>query len=129
MNKSRAPKIPPILQNGMFILNCIDKAELFNEYFSNQCKLNMNDSTLPDFQFITNKRIKTVRVTDEDILLLIRNLDPTKASGPDGISGHMLILCDDSIIIPLKFIFQNILHTSVFPDMWKLANVTPIHKK
>ena len=129
MNKSRAPKIPPILQNGMFILNCIDKAKLFNEYFSNQCMLNMNDSTLPDFQFITNKKIETVRVTDEDILLLIRNLDPTKASGPDGISGHMLILCDDSIIIPLKLIFQNILHTSVFPDMWKLANVTPIHKK
>ena len=129
MNKCRAPKIPPILHHGMFILGCIDKAKLFNEHFSNQCKLNVNNSTLPDFEFITNKRIETVKVTDQDILLLIRSLNPTKASGSDGISGHMLILCDDSVVFPLKFIFQNILHTSMYPDMWKLANITPIHKK
>ena len=33
MNKSRAPKIPPILDNGIFVLNSIDKAKLFNGSF------------------------------------------------------------------------------------------------
>ena len=28
MNKSRAPKIPPLLVNSMFILNCSEKAKL-----------------------------------------------------------------------------------------------------
>ena len=37
MNKSRAPKIPPILHNGNFIINCAEKAKLFNDHFSNQC--------------------------------------------------------------------------------------------
>ena len=41
----------------------------------------------------------------------------------------MLSLCDDSIILPLNLIFQNILETGVYPEKWKLANVTPIHKK
>ena len=41
----------------------------------------------------------------------------------------MLLLCDDSIVLPLKLIFQNILSTGIFPDLWKCANVTPIKKK
>ena len=31
--------------------------------------------------------------------------------------------------LPLQIIFTNIPTTSIFPDMWKLANVTPIFKK
>ena len=31
--------------------------------------------------------------------------------------------------VPLKIIFDNILETGIFPDQWKEANVTPVHKK
>ena len=41
----------------------------------------------------------------------------------------MLLLCDDSVILPLKIIYSNILLNSTYPDTWKLANVTPIFKK
>ena len=41
----------------------------------------------------------------------------------------MLLLCDVSVSLPLQIIFTNILSTSIYPDMWKLANVTPILKK
>ena len=41
----------------------------------------------------------------------------------------MLLLCDDSVILPLKIIFSNIPSTSIYPETWKLANVTPIFKK
>ena len=41
----------------------------------------------------------------------------------------MLLLCDSSATLPLQIIFQNILVTSTFPDVWKLANVVPIFKK
>ena len=33
MNKCRSPKIPPLLVNNMFILNCREKAKLFNIFF------------------------------------------------------------------------------------------------
>ena len=36
---------------------------------------------------------------------------------------------DDTLILPLHIIFKNILPTSIYSDMWKLANVTPIFKK
>ena len=60
---------------------------------------------------------------------LIRNLNKGKAHGPDDISAHMLILCDDTIVIPLKLIYEQILITGIFPDIWKSANLNPIHKK
>ena len=129
MNKCRAPRIPPILSNNIFILDCKEKAKLFNEFFSKQCKLISNSSTLPDFFYHTDKRIDTIIIQNDEILSLIRNINPNKASGSDGISGHMLRLCDDSVVLPLKIIFENILKTSSYPDLWKLANVTPVYKK
>ena len=64
-----------------------------------------------------------------DIVSLIRKLNPNKANGSVGISGQMLLLCDDSVVLPLRIILGNILLTATYPDLWKLANVTPIFKK
>ena len=89
----------------------------------------MNDSELPPFYPVTNSKIDNISINDEDILSLVRHLNPNKAIGHDGISSQMLLLCDQSVVLPLKIIFKNILETSTYPDMWKLANVTPIHKK
>ena len=73
MNKCRAPNIPPLLVNNLFILNCRENARYFNDG------------------------------SDE---------------GSDGISGQMLLLCDESVINFYKY-FVNI----------DIDNVTPIFKK
>jgi len=129
MNKCKAPKIPPLLINNVFILNCREKAKLFTEFFSQQCKPVINDSVLPNISYLTNETIEQIPIENEDIISLIRKLNPNKANGSDGISGQMLLLCDDSVILPLRIIFNNILSTAIYPDMWKLANVTPVFKK
>ena len=117
MNKCKAPKIPPLLNT--FILNYREKAKLLTDFFSQQCEPVINDSILP----------KQIPIEIEDIVSLIRKLNPNKANGSDGISGQMLLLCDDSVVLPLRIIFCNILSTATYPDIWKLANVTPIFKK
>ena len=66
-------------------------------------------------------------MTFSEIETHVLNID--KSSGPDDISARMLILCDDTIVVPLKLIFNNISSTGVFPELWQLANVIPIHKK
>ena len=111
MNMSGAPKIPPILDKDTFIISCKDKAELFNEFFSNQCTLIINDSIIPDFQYITDTRIDSVVVKKEDILSLVRNSNPNKATGYDEISAHMLQICDESVTLLLFIIFRNILES------------------
>ena len=113
----------------MFILNCKEKAKHFNDFFSQQCKPIINSSILPSLNVLTDERIDHITILSDEITSLIRNLNPDKATGSDGIYGQMLLLCDNSVVLPLKIIFQNILMTSIYPDMWKLANVTPIFKK
>ena len=68
-------------------------------------------------------------VTTNDIIPLIRKLNPNKATGSDGISAQMLLLCGKTVTLPLKILYSNILSTGIYPNIWKLANVTPIHKK
>ena len=40
----------------------------------------------------------------------------------------MLLLCDESVVLPLKIIFSNILSSAIYPEPWKFANVIPIFK-
>ena len=81
------------------------------------------------FQYITETKLNSVTIKKEDILSLIRGLNPNKATGSDDISGQMLLICDESVVLPLMIIFRNILESSIYPDQWKLANVVPIYKK
>ena len=129
MYKCRAPKIPPILVNNMFVINCKEKAKYFNDLFSKQCTPIINSSALPVLNFLTEKRTDHITIKNDEIISLIRKINPGKATGSDGISGQMLLLCDDSVILPVKIIFSNITSTSIYPDLWKVANVTPIFKK
>ena len=129
MNKCKAPKIPPLLVNGTFVLNYREQAKLLTDFFSQQCKPVINDSVLPNFSYLTNEKIEQIPIENEHIVSLIRKLNPNKANGSDGISGQMLLLCDDSVVLPLRIIFGNILSTGTYPDIWKFANVTLIFKK
>ena len=120
MNKCKASKIPPILINNTFVVNCKEKANEFISYFYDQCKPLINDSSLPNLYYVTDERLNPSLLMTfclkYAVLTYINPLDPMK-------------LCDDTIVVPLKLIFNNILSTGVFPKLWKLANVIPIHKK
>ena len=83
----------------------------------------------PILGFLTNKRLDNITIKDNEIISLIRKINPNKATGSDGISGQMLLLCDESVILPLQIMFTNILTTSIYPSIWKVANVTPVFKK
>ena len=84
---------------------------------------------LPALDYLTEKRIDHITIENDEIVLLIRQIYPDKAAGSDGISGQMLLLCDDTVILAMRIIFRNILSTSLYPDIWKIANVIPVFKK
>ena len=41
----------------------------------------------------------------------------------------MVKICSQSLILPLKIIFEHSLKKGKFPKIWKRANVVPVHKK
>ena len=78
---------------------------------------------------LTAAKLDSNDITDEQISNFLTSLKVNKAHGPDDISVRMIKLCENSLVFPLKLIFNNILRTGIFPKQWKRANVTPVHKK
>ena len=83
------------------------KANIFNNFFASICTPIDNTSCLPSFSYRTGSRIKSFQVTENDILAIIKTLDPNKAHGCDNIPIKMIKICSLSLILPLKF-FSNI---------------------
>ena len=75
LNKCHVPRIPPIFSNSKLIINGREKAALFNDYFSEQCKPNINDSVLPTISYFTNKRPDTEIFTYDEIKSQILSLN------------------------------------------------------
>ena len=63
------------------------------------------------------------------LILFLHNLKDGSAPGNDGISVFILKTFKEQLALPLSLIFQSSFETSVLPEDWKDANVTPIAKK
>ena len=122
------PRIPPLLIGEKFITNCKDKAEHFNKFFVAQCKPLQNTSSLPPLIHITNTKLGTFDIGHETIINLVKGYNVNKTHGSDNISIQMIQLCGHSICRPLRIIFNNIISTGIFPELWKLENITPCKK-
>ena len=130
LNNKKIPCIPPLLHQDKFVTDFKEKANIFNNFFANQCSIVSNNSELPvTLTRKTHESLSTIDFSTDDILKIIRNLDPNKAHGHDMISIRMIKICDTSICRPLKLIFQACLESGKFPNEWKKANVVPVHKK
>ena len=60
-----------------------DKANLFAENFSKNSNLDDSGISLPVFPSRTNLKLCDVSVTSKVVKTVIKNLDVSKASGPD----------------------------------------------
>ena len=81
MNKCKSPRIPPILSDNNFIINCKDKANVFANFFSLQCKPMFNNSVQPYLIYLTNSRLVDIVISLDEIISFIRNLNKGKATG------------------------------------------------
>ena len=110
-------------------------SELFNTHFSDigpSLASNLPDcqNTFIEYVRPTNQAsFKLKNVSNEAVLKLLMNLDVNKATGLDHIPGKLLKEAGPIIANSLSLIFNRSIDTAIFPDEWKLAKVTPIHKK
>ena len=89
-----------------------------------------NDSSIPpNITFATEQKLSTLEFCTDDIVKIIKSLDPNKAHGHDEISIRMIKLCATSISKPLSILFRNCFENQCFPNEWKRANIVPVHKK
>ncbi len=68
-------------------------------------------------------------VNQETIEKELNRLENGKAVGLDGIPRKLLRLSASTISQPLRYILNQSIKTTIFPDEWKTAKVVPLHKK
>ena len=73
-------------------------------------------------------KFETINFTEDDIIVVIRKLNPNKVHGQDQISIRMLQICDKAICKPLYLIFFSCIDSGIFQIEWKFANMVPISK-
>ena len=76
-----------------------------------------------------NPTLGSSQITMAETRLVLENIDVTKASSPDNISGRILKECAIEISPSSTKPFNVSLSLGNVPESWKLANVSPIFKK
>jgi hypothetical protein len=122
--------IPTIFDQDVAYSTASAKANLFNEYFAEKSNFTLPPGhSLPPFNPITNASLDKIQVTEDDVLDTIKQLDISKANGPDNVSNRMIRDTGPAIAKPLAKLFNKSLELGKFPTCWKEANVSPVHKK
>ena len=109
-----------------------EKATCFGKFFSDKCSLQndyLQPSELPHFPRRTTSVLRRVRFRQATIARQLKRLDPSKATGPDGIPARVLQQCASTLSLPLSRLFSLCFRHGVQPSMWKIANVVPIYKR
>ena len=118
LNNKKIRLILPLLHENKIVTNFLEKTELFHSYFSKQCSLIDNRSTLlAQMQYLTNSDLASVTFSQDGIAKI------------DNISLRMLQICGSPIFKPLITILKLSVDTVVFQSEWKKGNIVPIHKK
>ena len=81
------------------------------------------------FDIINKSHIFHFRTIDiEEIREAVSDLKASKGFGIDHISSYFVKQAISYFENSLALIFNTSIETSVFPDMWKIARITPIFK-
>ena len=122
-------------RNKMITSN-IDICNSFNNYFSSIADNILQDCKTPviktydKFMPEQNPNSFVFELCDPiEVFLLINDLNPKKATGPNGIPTNILQMLGRPMSIHLSKIFNIMICTGVHPDKLKLAHVIPIFKK
>jgi len=116
------------------ISNDIDKADFINSYFTSiREDLSQKHSIRDDFEMLNHIYLipPTIQSMEINISQVVKDLEnvKAKASGPDGISSRALSLIKSSGADGLFTVFHRSSCLNQFPDIWKQAKITPVHKK
>jgi len=120
--------ITALKSDGKLYTDSKSKSEILNSQFKSVYTKRTSDE-IPKLPGTPFPKIKSLHLTEHGVFKLLDNINPSKASGPDGIPGKLLKSLALEISPVLHFIFKQTLSTGVLPVDWTRANVAPIFKK
>lgn len=77
---------------------------------------------------LNNLHISSCSITSSLLLKKLDQLSNSKTLGPDGISTYFIKKCKFVLLHPLLILYTLSLKTGIFPDLWKITYLSPLHK-
>lgn len=131
-SSTKTNQTPNFIRNGQsFTTDSRNKANLFNKFFHSVFSPGDVDppSMLSTLTESPCNQLSDIELTISEVAAVLRNLDPNKACGPDGIPSRLLSAVADEIAPSLCKLFNMSLSLGMVPVKWKFANITPVFKK
>ena len=116
------------LNSRVDIANCLNKV-FFDLFNNDDSSFPTQVSTISTSNEGESASMNHIVFTVMDVKDKLEKLDATKSIGLDKVHPKVLKECSQSMSYPLMLIFKRSFETGELPSFWKMANVTPIHKK
>ena len=112
----------------LVVISSTDKASIFASKFAAHSTLDDLGCSPPDFPPVTDEKLCDLKVSAGQISQLIKELDSTKATGPDSIPVVVLKQLSPEISPILAKLFNRCMKEKCFPTTWKTSAVCPVFK-
>ncbi|RMB91352.1 hypothetical protein DUI87_32143 [Hirundo rustica rustica] len=119
-------------QEGNLISTDGKRAEVLNAYFASVFSEEttcLQDNCPPGLVDGVREQKGPLIIQEVAVRELLKCLDTHKSTGPDRIHPRVMMELADELVKLLSTIYQQSWLTGEVPGDWKLASVTPIHKK
>lgn len=131
--KTRTRKLPLAIKKDVnsnsLVTDSLEKANLFNNYFnsvfSKPCKEPLPPGLCPIVPPL--RELSNVVISVNAVESILKNLDPSKSPGPDGLTSRLLKEIASEISRPITDLYKS-LNSSIFPTKLKDSNLTPVFK-
>ena len=132
-NCKKAKKISEIKMGEQVVTSSGEMAEIFNSYFSDiaadlAAEIPASEHKPETYLVPTNKTFTLEIPIIDTVYRLLKTIDEKKSSGLDKIPNKLLKIAADVIAPSLTEIFAKSIYTGIFPNEWKKARVSPVHK-
>ena len=121
--KCKSTRIPETMKFGdQFRYKPLDQANLFNTYFFSQ----FSDRSSYDIEIDLrndNYEFNKLNFHAVDVLLILKQINSSKAAGPDGIEGILLKNCAASLAKPLTIMFNTSFISGIIPKNGNLPRL------
>lgn len=132
-SKSNSTTVPSCMNYNNTQLN--EPTEIVNafaSYFSDVFLNAKNKSNAPDSQHLVNQNSNTLyisEISENEIINAIKKIKGNFTMGPDLIPAFLIRDCAMIFAKPLHIIFNFIITSGEFPQLWKESRICPIYKK
>ena len=120
--------VSPLKDHGKLVSDTKSKIRLLLNQFKSVFTVD-DGSPMPETTKKSLPHIDPITVTTDGVAKLLRDLNASKAPGPDNIPSRVLKQCAEQIAPELCKIFQKSLDSGELPSDWRKANVTCVLKK